>query len=147
MTLSEGIELAFIPIAGAAVLLAAGELPDEIGAGRLLLIGSALLLLQSLVRDVWLLVRNRRTAQSSPPRRARCMCIESTVGAAGVLVGALLLGVGIDRSLAMNGWGWSALVIGVLGTGFAIKDYVFEWNPFRIRRDKDHMNIVVTWKT
>lgn len=75
------------------------------------------------------------------------MCVESMVGATGVLVGAMFLGVGIDWALAMSGWGWSMLVMAVLGVGFGIKDYVLEWRPWRVRKDRDHVNIVFKWKT
>lgn len=47
----------------------------------------------------------------------------------------------------MDNWVWSVLVMLIMGLGFVIKDYVLEWSPWRIRRDKDHMNIVFTWRT
>lgn len=74
------------------------------------------------------------------------MCVESTIGATGVALGIMVLGSGIDRSVPMDGWSWSFLAALVMAIGFAIKDFVFEWNPFRIRRDKDHVNIVFTWR-
>jgi hypothetical protein len=61
-------------------------------------------------------------------------------------IGALLLGSKIDQSIAMTAWTWTVLVVIVLGVGFCIKDFVFEWNPWRIYREKDHMNIIFTWK-
>ncbi|MFT5425675.1 MAG: hypothetical protein ACI9ZT_000607 [Gammaproteobacteria bacterium] len=75
------------------------------------------------------------------------MCIESTVGMTGIVVGALLLNIGIDASISMTGWYWSVMVMVVTGFGYLIKDYVFEWNPWRICLDKDHMNIIVKWKS
>ena len=75
-----------------------------------------------------------------------CSSDLSTVGATGIVVGAILLGSGITRSFVMDDWIWSVLVMLIMGVGFLIKDYVLEWNPWRIRRDKDHMNIVFTWK-
>jgi len=74
------------------------------------------------------------------------MCIESTVGATGVVMGAILSGAGIGQPVSMTEWTWSVLVVLVLSGGFLMKDYVLEWSPWRIRRDKDHMNIVFTWK-
>ncbi len=146
MTIGEKIELTLIPVLGMGFWLAAPVLPDQIGVGRLFLAASALLLFQSLVRDFWLLAREKRTSQPSPRRAVRCMCIESTVGATGIVVGAILLGSGITRSVAMDNWVWSVLAMLIMGIGFLMKDYVLEWNPWRIRRDKDHMNIVFTWK-
>jgi hypothetical protein len=146
MTTGEKVELALIPVFGAGLWLMAPELPDKVGVGNLLLGASAFLLLQSLIRDLWLLAREKRAAQPSPRRKARCMCVESTVGATGVIVGIILLGSGIDRSVVMNDWIWSPLVMVVMGIGFVIKDYVLEWSPLRVRRDREHVNIVFTWK-
>lgn len=146
MTIGEKVELAIIPIVGIAVLLMAQALPTQISIARLLLDAAALLLLQSLVRDLWLL-RRRSSAPSAGRRAARCMCVESTIGASGVAAGALLIGIGFDQAITIDSRLWSALAVVVLGTGFAIKDYVIEWNPWRIRKDKDHINIVFTWKS
>ena len=146
MTTPEKVELALIPVFGAGLWLMAPELPKKLGVGDLLLGTSVLLLLQSLIRDLWLLTREKRAAQLSPRRKARCMCVESTVGATGVIVAIVLLGSGIDRSVVMNDWMWSPLAMVILGIGFVIKDYVLEWGPLRVRRDRDHVNIVFTWK-
>jgi hypothetical protein len=126
--------------------LIAPGLPRQLSIGNLLLGASALLLLQSLVRDLWLLAEAKRTVQPGPRRKARCLCIESTVGATGVFAGLALLGSGIDRTLLISDWPSGLLVMLVLGTGFMIKDYVIEWGPLRVRRDRDHVNIVFSWK-
>ncbi len=145
MTVVERIELALIPVMGMGSWFMTPVLPDKLPAGRLLLLASALLLFQSLVRDLWLLSRKRRDDQTLG-RAARCMCIESTVGATGIVFGAILLGAGIGQPVSMTEWSWSVLIVVVLSGGFLMKDYVLEWSPWRIRRDKDHMNIVFTWK-
>ena len=46
----------------------------------------------------------------------------------------------------MDRWVWSLLAASVMILGFVMKDFVLEWSPFRLRRDKDHLNIVVAWK-
>lgn len=112
--------------------------------GRLALYASGALLAQSLCRDLTLLWR-RRADLAETPRKARCMCLESTVGMAGIVVGALLVGLasGFSVSIAQTGW---AAVIGVpLIVGLLIKDLVLTWPPLRIQRDPDHMNIIVKW--
>ena len=38
------------------------------------------------------------------------------------------------------------ILAGILAVGFAIKDFVIELRPLRIRRDRDHLNIVVHWR-
>lgn len=146
MTTAEKIELALIPVIGIGCWLAAPGLPVMMDAGRLLLVMSVLLLFQGLVRDLWLLIRHRQSLHIGPARTARCMCVESTVGTTGILVGAILLGSGIDRSIVMTPSIWSILAMVIMAAGFAMKDYVVESSPWRIRRDKDHINIVFTWK-
>jgi len=146
MATGEKIELALIPVFAIGFWLMAPGLPDEMGIGRLVLGASIFILSQSLVRDLVLLAREKRASQPGVRRKARCMCVESTVGATGVVAGVALLGSGIDGSVVMNNWVWSVLVMAIMALGFVIKDYVVEWSPWRIRRDKDHMNIVFTWK-
>ena len=145
MTGAEKIELAIIPITGLGIFYLATVLPDIIPAGRLFLAMSALILFQSLLRDLWLLSRKQNDEQTNGVA-VRCMCIESTVGMTGILIGAVLLGAGIGEPVSMNAWSWSILVMAILSCGFLMKDFVFEWNPLRIRRDKNHMNIIFTWK-
>jgi F0F1-type ATP synthase assembly protein I len=121
-------------------------LPDAVGAARLVLTVSVVLLLQGLVRDLCLLARERRKSQRNPPRAVQCMCVESTLGASGIVAGLVLLGSAYDGQIAMAPWGWSVLVLVTMAMGFAMKDLVVGWNPWRIFRDPDHMNIVFTWK-
>lgn len=134
-----------IPVTAMAIWFLIPVLPHTLPTGQLLLYASALILLQSLARDLWLLSRKSR-AQDKNRKAARCMCIESTVGATGVIAGGVLLGAGVGQPVSMSGWSWPVLSVLVLGTGFLVKDYILEWSPWRIRRDKDHMNIVFTWK-
>ncbi len=145
MTTAEKIELALIPFVGFGIWLTASELPIQMNAGQLLLGMSAFLLLQSLIRDLWLLA-NQRGTQPDLQRKIRCMCAESTVGMTGIIIGIALLGAGMDLSVPMPNWSWSVLVMVIMSIGFFIKDYVIEWNPFRVYKDLDHINIIFTWK-
>jgi len=145
MTIAEKIELAIIPIIGLCTFYIASALPDNIPAGRLFLAVSALLLFQSLLRDLWLLSRKQKDEETNGIA-VQCMCIESTVGFTGIIIGGVLLGSGIGGPVSMSNWSWGILVVFILSFGFFIKDFVFEWSPWRIRRDKNHMNIVFTWK-
>ena len=63
MTTAEKIEGALIPVLGVSVWMVAPEGPMKTNAGTLLLWSSALLLFQSLVRDLWLL-RKAKTGRS-----------------------------------------------------------------------------------
>lgn len=140
MTTAERVELVLIAILGIVVFLVADQLPSVIPFARLLLYAAALLLLQSLVRDLWWI----KTHQVKPDeyKEAACICLESTIGAAGVIIGLLLIGAGFNYVLILPAWFWLVLVATVTVLGFLIKDLVLEWRPLRIRRDKNHMNIV-----
>jgi len=74
------------------------------------------------------------------------MCVESTVGVTGVVASLVILGSSVDSKLVVSHLFWSILAVVVLAIGFVIKDFVFEWRPLRIRRDKNHVNIVFSWK-
>lgn len=146
MTKAEKAELFFIPVSGITFWVITPFIPEQLSLGHLFLYASALLLFQSLVRDLLLLNTMKSRESSSSTKSAQCMCIESTVGMTGIVLGALLLGIGVAVSISMTEWYWSLMAMVVTGSGFLIKDYVFEWNPWRIRQDKDHMNIIVKWK-
>lgn len=146
MTAAERIELALIPLACVFVWSIGGKLPGQIGVGSLLLAGSVLLLLQGLIRDLWLLFKRHQQSRESVRQEALCMCVESTVGVTGVVAGLVVLGSAADSTLVLSAMLWSISTAAVLLIGFAIKDFVFEWRPFRIRRDKDHVNLVFSWK-
>lgn len=146
MTAIEKGELALIPVVAIGFWLTAPALPVRLSIGGLLLAAAALLLLQSLVRDIVLLVKRRRGAPSGTLRTARCMCIESAIGATGVATGLALLGASLGHPFVMPRWAWGLLALAVAGFGFAIKDYVVAWSPWRIRRDQNHVNLVVYFK-
>ena len=143
MTNSEKKELVLIPTLAIGVWLSSPWLPAEIDLGMLLLYLSVILLLQSLLRDIALLIQQTQTPSAGNPRIAQCLCVESATGIAGIVAGAALLGASITHSVVIRPWGWSLLVSLVLISGFAIKDYVIERNPWRIYRDKAHLNIIV----
>ena len=146
MTTAEKVELAFIPCVGMIVWTLATYFPATMGLGTLVLWASALLLLQGLVRDSWLLRKTKQDTQTGSIRMLSCICVESTVGVTGVVLGLVLLGAGLSEFVVMNRWEWCLATIVVMTIGFAVKDYVFGWRPFRILRIKDHSSIVFTWK-
>lgn len=143
MTHAERTELALIPVAAVAAWAMAARLPAAPDVGTLLLVGAVLLLLQGLLRDLWLLWRRRTAPPAGQPRRMACLCLESTLGSTGVLAGLVVLGSGLPWRLALPAWCWGLLVGGVLALGFAIKDLVIALRPLRLVRDPDHLNIVV----
>lgn len=145
MNIAEIVELGFIPLVAAMAWWLAAALPANPRLGELMLWGSALLFVQTLTRDLWLLAKARRAGANSP-RVAQCMCVESMIGMTGVCIGLMLFTFGIGMSVRMERWSWSAFAAVVLVAGFMMKDYVLEAKPWRFRRDKDHVNIVVNWR-
>jgi len=146
MTIAEKVELTLIPVFGAIFWLLPIGLPEKPGSGRLLLVAAAILLFQGLIRDIWLLRKSKLSAKTDPPVRAQCICAESLIGITGVVVGISMLASDIDLPVSISNDTWSLLVMTILTMGYGIKDYVVELNPLRIRRDKDHMNIIFYWK-
>ena len=146
MTITEITELTLIPVIGGIFWLLGPLLPESIGVGKLLLWSSALLLLQGLIRDLWLLASEKNNRDPTILKGGRYLCVESAIGATGIVVGIAVLGSGIDHLVTMNDWSWSILMMVVVSAGFLIKDFVVELGPLRIRRDKDHLNIVLNWK-
>lgn len=146
MATYEKFEIVAIVIFVLSVYFIKDIFPSNIAVGNLLLNASSMLLAQSLIRDVWFIFNARSTKQLVPKKIAQCMCLESTVGISGVLIGILLIGVKIDWLIVMTWWTWMILVGIILSIGFYIKDFVFEWRPWRVYRDKNHMNIIFAWK-
>ena len=146
MTKLEKIEIGLIPVAGLLTWACAPWLPEVPGVGHVTLMMSALLLLQSLLRDLSILAGTKSRKQEGQVRTMRCMCVESTVGMTGVLIGAGLFGLGFGPVVALNAYAWALAAALTLTTGFLIKDFVLQTDPWRVVRDKDHLNIVVAWR-
>ena len=142
----EKIELAAIPFATmlAAWLAPRPGLKLELGE---LIAGSALLILvQGFFRDLWLLREARHKQSAVPAREARCLCVESALGLTGVVAGIGLAGLGLTTAISLSGAGLAAGVGTVLTTGFLLKDFVFEWSPWKLYREKDHVQVIFRWR-
>lgn len=149
MTTLERFELGAIAVLTAAVWLSATLfllLPSQMSVANLILIFSVLLLLQSLIRDVSILLMRRKKMDTNPGKITRCMCIESAVGATGVLLAIGLTGLGVSLTIAMVPITWALGVFVITVIGFLIKDLVFQWSPWSVYKEKDHLNIIVSWK-
>jgi hypothetical protein len=142
MNVSDKIELALI--FGVSVVIAITDLPgpEKMSVGYVVLFCSGAILVQSLIRDISILLLSRKKTFDGPPQESQCMCVESAVGFGGVLAAALLLGAGLTEPVCMYDGGWAIFLLPALLTGFLLKDYVFEWNPWRIRREKNHLNVI-----
>lgn len=139
------VELALIPVAVTAVGLSARWLPSRVGAGALLTTACLAWLVQGGLRDAWLLYRLRTRPDPRPPRRLACMCLESSAGLTGVLVGGALAALGRGGDVAMSPLRWSLLAAAVFALGFLARELVITWRPLGLRRVPDHHSIVFTW--
>jgi len=146
MTRAEWIEVLAIAVVTAASCPAAKLFPSTMPLWQIVLGASALLLAQSLVRDVAILLRNSRSKANEPRKEAQCFCLESTVGATGIVAGALLASLRSSTQVAVGRRDFVLAVTGTMALGFAIKDLVISWKPFGVRREKDHRNLIVRWK-
>lgn len=117
--------------------------PDKLSSGNLVLALSGLFLAQTLVRDLYLLYR-RDKRENMPEEVSRpVFCVETTVGVAGVIVGSMLIFASAGPVVAVSDGIWVILVALTMLLCFALRDYVVQWNPWAIRRDPDHVNIIV----
>ena len=138
------IELLLIALTTMATAVLHQRLPHRMEAGYFILTLGLLFLVQSLMRDLWLLTRKRDA--SKPKRAVRCMCLETGIGIIPIIVSGILMFGGFSRPVTIPSWAWMLGVPATMLTCFWLKDYVFEWNPWRIRRDDDHINIIFTWR-
>ena len=146
MTSAERFELACAPLAAAAAWLAWPALPHAIALGHALLAASAAMLFQSLVRDLWLLRAARARARTEPSSATNGLCVESALGMAGVVAGALVAFAAAPMTIAPSRAALALAVFALVVAGFLLKDWIVERNPWRLRRDPDHMNLVVRWR-
>jgi len=101
------------------------------------------LLMQSLLRDLWLLGSSKKPQQEA--RQVSCICFESAVGGVLVIAGALILLSGFGGSVLIQPIMWPAATFIVLVFGYLCKDLVIGWRPWRIERDLNHINAIFKW--
>ncbi len=143
MTTFEKIELTLIILFAVGSYHVASELPSRLALGLGLVWIAAIVFIQSLLRDITILFRHK----SEPTKRVEqpCFCFESLVGVTLIVIGFVLFFSGNRVVLNLNDIIWASSVFLTLLTGFLIKDLVISWRPWGIRREKDHMNIIVKW--
>jgi hypothetical protein len=146
MKKEEKTELILIALMTVAMGLLFDTLPRRMESGYLVLTLGLLFLFQTLLRDLWLMWKLRGVPRESMPTRA-CMCLESGIGFVPVAIAAFLLSSGMSRPISFAGWAWALSAAAVMLSGFALKDYVVEWNPWRVRKDPDHINFRFVWRS
>lgn len=147
ITNTEKVELYLIALFIVLLVLLHSVSEFDIKFSIVVLYSASLLFCQSLFRDLWYLYAKRnRDRDKEQPIVRQCMCVESTVGVLGVLIGLLLFSSALDTNVTLSTPIFLSLASMVLIGGFLMKDYVLEWNPWRLYKEQDHMNIVFSWK-
>ena len=146
MTRAEWIEVSVIGVMAPISWLAWPILSSLTPLWQIVLGLAVLLLWQSLTRDVAIVLRARHSPSNEPRKEGSCFCLESTVGATGILAGAILAGLGSSTRIAIGRPEFFLAVAGTMALGFILKDWVISWKPFGVRREKDHVNLIVRWK-
>ena len=133
-------------IVAAVVLTAAVStvLPDRIKLSALLITGTLIFLIQSLLRDLMILMRKSKAAEAK--RAIRCVCLESGIGFIPIIAAAALVSSGNKMMIHMHFWMWPALTALALLTGYVTKDFILDLKRWRIRKESDHVNIIFQWK-
>jgi MFS family permease len=145
MKMRERVELGLIPAAVIAIGLSAPLLPVQLATGELLAVACLAWLVQGGLRDLWLIYLTKARPEAAPRRKLACMCLESSAGLTGLLVGLGLTLCGIGGHVMLDPWRWMLLAAGVLTLGFLARDLVISWRPLGLRRVPDHHTILFTW--
>ncbi|MDI1337853.1 MAG: hypothetical protein PSU94_16860 [Lacunisphaera sp.] len=74
------------------------------------------------------------------------MCVESALGITGVVAGIGLVGLGLTAPVSVSAASLAASVGVTMTAGFLLKDFVFEWSPWKIYREKDHAQVIFRWR-
>ena len=146
LTTLEKVELSAIPFATALAWFAPLGPVFTLKIGGLITAASLLLLLQGFCRDVWLWVAARQATVKPAPHSAQCMCVESALGLTGIVAAAGLTAFHFGPDIAVTRPGFTTAVGAVLVAGFLLKDFVFEWSPWKIYRAKNHATLQFRWK-
>ena len=145
MNVAHKTELGLIALVTGITILFQRQLPDQMESGYLILTLGLLFLFQPLLRDLWLLSRQSKIPRSSM-KAVKCMCLESGIGFIPVIASAVLIGGGFSKQISIAPIAWLIAIPTILLFGFWLKDFVFEWNPWRIRRDPNHVNMLFSIK-
>ncbi|MDP6356869.1 MAG: hypothetical protein QF473_17290 [Planctomycetota bacterium] len=146
MSRIERTEAILIAMCVPAVGVSAAYIPQQIRLDNFVLTLAVLLLIQTLVRDIYLIRQLKHQPKRVELEPMRCICLESVIGVTGVIIGLTLLLTRSNHVLYVSPISWSIAAFIVMAIGFLIKDLILEMGPWRIRRDRDHLNIVFAWR-
>ena len=74
------------------------------------------------------------------------MCVESALGLTGILAAAGLTVFSFGPDIVITPLGRTVGTAAVLVAGFLLKDFVFQWSPWKLYRAKNHATLHFRWK-
>lgn len=143
MTTSEKTELVGIGVVAGVVFLMNPMLPENMELGYVLVSLGLLFLVQSLLRDLWILSIKKTTPDQA--KQGRFMCLESIIGFVPLIAAVLIISAGWRKAIDLPHLFWPLGAAVVMMICFLIKDWVIDLKALRIRKEKDHINIIFKW--
>ncbi|MGI8907048.1 MAG: hypothetical protein ACR2IE_11225 [Candidatus Sumerlaeaceae bacterium] len=133
------VEWGCIAVCAALVWFLEPLFPRMLPAGEILLYGSALLLFQGLLRDLYLMYMVPKPVTCQIKSHSRCLCMESAIGSIGVVAGvAMLVAMGMNRRVHLPAYAWPLLVLLIGTVGFSLREFVIDWKARQLQRGMDH---------
>ena len=143
MTSLEKTELAGMGVITGVVFLLNPLLPNRMELGYVLVSFALLFLLQSLLRDLWIL--SIKKPKSGKAKQGRFMCLESVIGFVPLIAAVLIIAAGWRKAIDLPHLFWPLGAATIMMTCFLIKDWVIDLKALRIRKETDHINIIFKW--
>jgi len=146
MVTAARIELVLVTVTVSVLAMVVRQWPINLPVGQFILVLSVIFLLQTLLRDIWLLLKRNLYPQRNDARKGQCFCLESVVGLSGVCIGLGLLLANLGYSIELSSTAWLVSIMTIMLACYWLRDYVFSWKPWRIYKDPDHANIILAWR-
>ena len=121
-------------------------LPETISVAYLVLVLATVFLVQSLIRDLFLLTAIRSGRLVIESQRKPAFCLESILGLTAVVTGLLMLLSGASSRVELNSTYWMLLIGLTMASCFLLRNTVVQWHPWAIYQDPNHLNFIVVRK-
>ena len=143
MKLQDKTEIGLIALLTGIAAVIVPFMPDKLKLPYLVVALTLIFLVQSLIRDLWILSSQKKKADRSTEQR--CICLESVLGMAPIAIAGICVATGFMPAVPVAPWVWPVSVGALLTGGFLVKDYVLDLRSFRVWREKNHINVIFKW--
>ena len=120
--------------------------PRDLDWGTFLLYTAGLIFLQSLVRDILILLKKKQSVNMKTRESKLCLCAESTLGLTVLILGILFSKIGSSQLVFIDSTRLCSWTTFWMLFSYSIKDFVIHTSPLRIEKDSEHINILMRWK-